>query len=109
MNFGILHESRLNEKRVCLTPRGATSLIKRGHKVFVESGAGVSSGFSDQNYTNRGAQVVFSPEEIYGRSDVLLKILPVDEDCLKHMLVGQTVITFQHLSVSSPDVFEGTG
>jgi len=106
MNFGILHESRLNEKRVCLTPRGATSLIKRGHTVFVESGAGVSSGFSDQDYTNKGAQIVFSPEEILGRSDVLLKILPVDEACLNLMLDGQTVITFQHLSVSSPEVFK---
>ena len=107
MNFGILHESRLNEKRVCLTPRGATSLIKRGHTVFVESGAGILSGFSDQDYTNKGAQVVFSSEEIYGRSDVLLKILPVDEECLGLMLEGQTVITFQHLSVSSPAVFKG--
>ena len=107
MNFGILHESRLNEKRVCLTPRGATSLIKRGHEVFVESGAGVSSGFSDQDYTKKGAQIVFSQEEIYGRSDVLLKLLPIDEACLDHMLDGQTVLTFQHLTVSSPEVFKG--
>ena len=107
MNFGILHESRLNEKRVCLTPRGSTSLIKRGHTVFVESGAGKSSGFSDQDYSNKGAKVVFSSEEIYGRSDVLLKILPVNEECLDLMLEGQTVITFQHLSVSSPAVFKG--
>lgn len=107
MNFGILHESRLNEKRVCLTPRGATSLIKRGHSVYVETGAGVSSGFSDQDYIKRGAQVVFSSEEIYGRSDVLLKILPIDEACLDQMLDGQTVLTFQHLTVSSPEVFKG--
>jgi len=107
MNFGILHESRLNEKRVCLTPRGATSLIKRGHNVFVESGAGISSGFADQDYTNKGAQVLFSTEEIYGRSDVLLKILPVNEESLDLMIEGQTVFTFQHLSVSSPEVFKG--
>ncbi|MBT3228895.1 MAG: alanine dehydrogenase [Candidatus Marinimicrobia bacterium] len=106
MNFGILHESRLNEKRVCLTPRGATSLIKRGHSVFVESGAGVASGFTDQAYTNKGAQIVFSSEEIYGRSDILLKLLPVNEECLDQMLDGQTVLTFQHLSVSSPGVFK---
>ena len=72
MNFGILHESRLNEKRVCITPNGAKSLVKRGHTVFLESGAGVSSGFTDQHYLDKGAQVVFSHEEIYGRSDVLL-------------------------------------
>ena len=107
MNFGILHESRLNEKRVCLTPNGAKSLVKRGHTVFVESGAGDASGFSDQDYLNKGAQVVFSHEEIYGRSDVLLKILPVTEASLEYMREGQTVFTFQHLSVSSETVFKG--
>ena len=106
MNFGILHESRLNEKRVCLTPNGAMSLVKRGHTVFVESGAGVASGFSDQDYIDRGTQVVFSHEEIYGRSDVLLKLLPLTEESLAMMLEGQTVFTFQHLSVSSPEVFQ---
>ncbi len=107
MNFGILHESRLNEKRVCLTPNGAKSLSKRGHTVFVESGAGDASGFTDQDYLNKGAQIVFSHEEIYGRSDVLLKILPIDEESLGFMLEGQTVFSFQHLTVSSPEVFKG--
>jgi len=107
MNFGILHESRLNEKRVCLTPNGAKSLLKRGHTVFLETGAGLASGFNDQDYVSKGAQIVFSQEEIYGRSDVLLKILPVNEESLGHMREGQTVFTFQHLSVSSPDVFSG--
>lgn len=107
MNFGILHESRLNEKRVCLTPNGAKSLIKRGHTVFVQSGAGDKSGFSDQHYLDKGAQIVFSPEEIYGRSDVLLKILPLTEASLDQMVDGQTVFTFQHLTMSSPEVFKG--
>jgi len=106
MNFGILHESRLNEKRVCITPNGAKSLIKRGHAVFVESGAGDASGFSDQHYMDKGSQIVFDHEEIYGRSDVLLKVLPITEESLKFLREGQTVLTFQHLTVSSPDVFK---
>ena len=107
MNFGVLHENRLSEKRVCLTPNGAKSLINRGQTVFVETGAGESSGFSDQHYLNKGAQIVFDHEEVYGRSDVLLRILPITEGSLKHMRDGQTVFTFQHLSVSSPVVFHG--
>ncbi|MEA3288277.1 MAG: alanine dehydrogenase [Candidatus Marinimicrobia bacterium] len=107
MNFGILHESRLNEKRVCVTPNGAKSLIKRGHTVFVESGAGDASGFSDQHYLERGAQLVFDHEELYGRSDVLLKVLPVTAESLECMQQGQTVFSFQHLSVSSEQVFKG--
>mgnify|MGYP002725472565 CR=1 FL=1 len=105
MNFGILHESRLSENRVCLTPNGAKSLIKRGQSVFVESGAGEASGFSDQNYIEKGAQIVFSHEEIYGRSDVLLKILPITESSLDYMVERQTVFTFQHLTTSSSKVF----
>jgi len=107
MNFGILHESRLNEKRVCLTPNGAKALLKRGHTVYVESSAGDASGFTDQHYLDQGAQIVYSHEEIYGRSDVLLKILPVTEASLGHMHAGQTVFTFQHLTVSNPRVFKG--
>jgi len=107
MNFGILHEVTLNEKRVCLTPNGAASLIKRGQTVIVESGAGLASGFPDQQYLDKGAQIVFNAEEVFGRSEILLKVLPVDEACLDNMLEGQTVLTFQHLSVSSPKIFEG--
>jgi alanine dehydrogenase len=107
MNFGILHENRLSEKRVCLTPNGAKSLINRGHDVYVESGAGVASGFSDQHYLDKGAQIIFDHEEIYGRSDVLLRILPITEGSIRHMREGQTVFTFQHLAVSSPAVFQG--
>ncbi len=107
MNFGVVHENRLNEKRVCLTPNGAKSLIKRGHTVLVESGAGDASGFPDQDYLEKGAQIVFSHEEIYGRSDVLLKILPLTEESIEHMVEGQTVFSFQHLAVSSQQVFQG--
>ncbi|MCF7822645.1 MAG: alanine dehydrogenase [Candidatus Marinimicrobia bacterium] len=107
MNFGILHETNLNEKRVCLTPNGAHSLIKRGQDVIVQSGAGVASGFPDQQYLDKGAHIVFDAEEVYRRSDILLKVLPLDHEALENMVEGQTVLTFQHLSVSSPQVFAG--
>jgi len=107
MNFGILHEVSLNEKRVCLTPNGALSLTKRGHTVILESGAGLASGFPDQQYLDKGAQLVFNPEEVYGRSEILLKVLPLDVASLDNMIEGQTVFTFQHLSVSSPAIFDG--
>ncbi len=107
MNFGVLRESHLNEKRVCLTPNGASSIVKRGHTVLFEAGAGEAAGFSDQQYLDRGAQVVYNHEEIFGRSDVLLTVLPLTEESLAHMVEGQTVFTFQHLTTSSPKVFEG--
>ncbi|OIO66006.1 MAG: hypothetical protein AUJ47_02045 [Candidatus Marinimicrobia bacterium CG1_02_48_14] len=107
MNFGIVHETRLNEKRVALTPNGSAVLIRAGHKVYLESGAGLACGWTDQHYENQGVQVIFSHEEIYGRADVLLKILPVVAKNLQYILEGQTIISFQHLTVSSPEVYFG--
>jgi len=105
MNFGIFHETRLSEKRVCLTPGAAKSLVQSGHAVYVESGAGEACGFSDQEYSNQGVRVVFDHEELYGRSDVLLKILPLDEDSLEFLREGQTILAFHHLSVTTPRIF----
>ncbi len=106
MNFGIVHETRLNEKRVCLTPSGSAALIEKGHEVFIESGAGEASGFSDEQYRKKGVQVVYSHDEIYGRSDVVLKILPMTLEALNFLRGGQTVITFQHMAISDITLVE---
>lgn len=106
MNFGIPHETRLNEKRVSLTPQAAKSLVQEGHAVYVETGAGDACGFTDQHYSNVGASVVFSHEEVYGRADVLIKLLPVSKESLEFIQEGQTIIGFHHLSASSAEIYK---
>jgi alanine dehydrogenase len=108
MEFGIPKEVRTlqSEMRVGLTPAGVLDLVRRGHTVYVEKGAGRGSGFDDEVYRNHGAQIVYSAAEVYGRSDTVVKVSrPMQEE---HQLfrLGQTIFSFLHLQVASHDLFD---
>lgn len=103
MEFGIPKEVRDLEARVGLTPNGVASLIRAGHTVYVEKNAGAAAGFDDESYRRNGAQVVYSPAELYGRSDVIVKVTRPTAQEHKLFRSGQTLICFLHLSVASPD------
>lgn len=104
MEFGIPKEVRDLEARVGLTPNGVASLTRLGHTVYVEKNAGATAGFDDESYRRNGAQVVYSPAEVYGRSDVVVKVTRPTADEHKLFRTGQTLISFLHLSVASPDL-----
>ncbi len=103
MEFGIPKEVRDLESRVGLTPAGVSSLVRRGHTVYVEKSAGVAAGFSDETYRHSGANIVYSAAEVYGRSDVVIKV--TRPTAAEHVLFrpGQTLIAFLHMAVASPD------
>jgi alanine dehydrogenase len=106
MEFGVPREIRDLESRVGLSPAGVFALTSAGHAVYVETGAGQSAGFSDENYREAGGHIVYSASEAYGRADVVVKITrPTAEE---HALFrpGQTIFSFLHLPVSSPDLLE---
>lgn len=106
MEFGIPKEVRDLESRVGLTPAGVSSLVDHGHTVYVEKNAGVAAGFSDETYRHSGAHVVYSPAEVYGRADVIVKV--TRPTASEHSLFrsGQILIAFLHLAVASPDFLE---
>ncbi len=106
MEFGVPKEVRDLEMRVGLTPAGALALVQAGHTVYVERRAGAGAGFSDEHYRLAGAQIVYTAAEAYGRADVVAKVTrPAAQE---HLLFrhGQTICSFLHLSVSSPDLLE---
>lgn len=108
MEFGVPKEVRdlQSEARVGLTPGGVKGLVRAGHTVYVEKGAGDGAGFEDEAYRKSGAQIVYSAVEVYGRSDIVVKVArPVQQE---HRLFrpGQTIFSFLHLQVASPDLFE---
>ena len=74
MNIGIPKERRSFEYRVGLHPSGVKMLTKRGHTCYVEHDAGSAAGFSDLEYEQAGARVVYTPHEVFGRADLLLKV-----------------------------------
>ena len=106
MDFGVPREVRDLESRVGLSPAGVSTLASAGHTIYVETGAGLGAGFSDENYREAGAHIVYSAQEAYGRADVVAKV--TRPTAAEHALFrpGQTIFSFLHLPVSSPDLLE---
>ena len=103
ITFGLVRETLPRERRVALTPHGAEALIAEGHAVLVESGAGVKSGFDDDDYKAVGSTICMSPREVVSSAAVLLKIHgPTrQEDGL--LAEGGTITGFLHLSSGRAD------
>jgi alanine dehydrogenase len=80
MNIGIPKERRPFEFRVGLSPAGVEILCSNGHFIFVEHEAGFGSGFTDEEYEQAGAHIVYSTDEVYGRADLVLKVARPTED-----------------------------
>ena len=103
MNIGIPKERRPFEFRVGLTPAAVQMLAEDGHLCYVEHNAGVGAGFSDQEYELAGARVVYTPHEVFGRADLLLKVArPIYEE-LEWLRPGTTIMGLLHLSSSRLD------
>jgi alanine dehydrogenase len=102
MNIAIPKEISFEENRVAVTPAGVYELTREGHKVYVESGCGVSSGFSDQDYLKVGGEIVYSHEEVFGRADTIIKVEPPTEDEAKMMVEEQTLFSLLHLGMRTP-------
>jgi alanine dehydrogenase len=103
MNVGIPRERRPFEFRVGLPPAGVNLFCKFGHKVYVESGAGEGAGFSDEDYTQAGASIVYTPDEAFGRADLVLKFSrPLHEELLLFRQ-GTTFAGFLHLAAARQD------
>lgn len=107
MNIGLAKEHRQNESRVALTPTGVQILTKHGHVVYVEKDAGTPSGFLNEDYVRAGGQIVYSTEEVYGRSDLLLKILPLAPSDLNYVQEGQIIGSAMHLTIAPKELVMG--
>lgn len=103
MNISIPKERRDSEFRVGLTPAGVELLCRAGHTCYVEHDAGIGSGFSDYDYQQAGARIVYQGEEAYGRADLLLKVSRPTVQEFEWMRPGQIIMGFLHLAAASPD------
>lgn len=103
MYIGIPKESRPFEYRVGLSPAGVEILSHLGHQVFVEHEAGASAGFKDQDYEKAGGRIVFSPQEVFGRADFLLKVSRPIKQEMEWINDGAILAGFLHLASASQD------
>lgn len=103
MNIGIPKERRPFEFRVGLSPAGVEILSQQGHQVYVEHEAGVGVGFDDHQFEKAGARIVYSPEEVFGRTDLLLKVARPLKDELDWLRPGCAIAGLLHLSSARRD------
>jgi alanine dehydrogenase len=106
MIVGIPKESMRDERRVAITPAGAFSLAKAGHTVIVQVDAGRGSGFSNEAYREAGATIAFSPEEVFARADLLMKVMPLTVAECNWISEHKAVLSSVHFGAADPKVHE---
>ena len=90
--IGLPRETSLQENRIGLTPEAVQHLVSAGHEVVMEAGAGEPSKYADHAYSEAGAQIAYSTEEVY-KADVLLKVAPPTLDEIELLHPNQTLIS----------------
>ncbi|AMG82411.1 MULTISPECIES: alanine dehydrogenase [Microbacterium] len=102
MKIGVPTEVKNNENRVALTPAGADRLVREGHRVLVQSGAGVGSSIDDDAYRAAGAEIVATAADAWGEADLLIKVKePVAEE-YGFLRPDLTLFTYLHLAADRP-------
>ena len=98
MIIGIPKEIKKQEYRVALPPSAAYQLVKRGHQVLVEQGAGIGSGFPDEEYALAGATMVKSPAAVFDRAELIVKVKEPQPSEIAMLRPGQVLFTYLHLA-----------
>ncbi|HEX8546247.1 MAG TPA: alanine dehydrogenase [Cytophagaceae bacterium] len=102
--IGIPKESEELENRVCLTPEAVALLINNGHEVVVETNAGRNAKYTDNDYSEAGAKISYSTEEVF-QSDIILKIDPPTIEEIGYMKFGKTLISALQTAKLTPEYF----
>ncbi|MBO1625310.1 alanine dehydrogenase [Bacillus arachidis] len=97
MRIGIPTEIKNNENRVAMTPAGAVHLVHNGHDVFVQKGAGLGSGFTDEEYVQAGAKLVETAEEAWNQEMVMKVKEPIESE-YGYFREGLILFTYLHLA-----------
>ena len=100
--IGLPKEISLQENRITLTPDAVALLVNNGHEIWLENKAGMGSKFTDQQYSEAGAKIVYSPQEVY-KANFILKIEPPTAEEIEFMRPGQTLISAIQLGHLDPE------
>ena len=98
MIVGVPKEIKRDEYRVGILPVGVEELTRSGHKVLVETGAGLGSGLADHDYLMAGAEMVAGPEAVYGQADLVLKVKEPQPSEIPLLRKGQGVFCYFHFA-----------
>src|SRR5574344_2919271 len=102
MIIGIPTEIKDNENRVGMTPAGVSELVKRGHVVYIQQGAGINSGFPDDEYTSVGAKILPTIADVYKIAEMIIKVKEPIEPEYKLIKKDQLLFTYFHFASDEP-------
>ena len=108
LTIGIPKETSLQEKRVALVPEAVALLVAHGHEVLVESEAGMLSHFTDIDYSESGARIIYDRKKVF-QAALVLKVEPPSVEEVGLMSRGATLVSALQLSVQSEDLLEELG
>jgi alanine dehydrogenase len=100
MIIGVPKEIKTNENRVALVPAGAELLVAKGHSVYVERGAGLGSGFSDEQFVTAGARILETADEVWAKADMITKVKEPIAVEWPRMRKGQVIYTYFHFAAA---------
>ena len=98
MTVGVPKEVKVQEHRVAMIPASAAELVKRGHTVVVEAGAGVGSSYYDEEYQAAGAEIVPKPAAVFERADLIVKVKEPQPEEVAMLQEQHTLFTYLHLA-----------
>jgi alanine dehydrogenase len=104
LTIGIPKETSFQERRVALVPESVALLVNNGHEVVVETNAGKESNFQDHDYSEAGARIVYSAEDVF-KSEIILKVAPPSMKEIDMMPGRQTLVSAIHLPVQKVETF----
>lgn len=104
--IGIPKEVSFQENRIALTPLSVALLVNNGHDIIMESNAGQAANFSDKDYSEQGAQIVYDGKQVYDAADIIIKIAPPTLKEVELMKPGQILISTLQLSTLKADCLQ---
>lgn len=103
--IGIPKETSFNENRIALTPEAVGVLIANGHEVVIEADAGKGSNYSDRDYSEVGARIVYDRKEVFN-AHILVKSAPVSEEDCELLKPNTTIISPIHMAIIRKEILE---
>ena len=100
MIIGVPKEIKLQEHRIGLTPDSVNALSNKGHEVLVQDNGGFEAGFSNDDYKNAGAKIIEKPEEIFIKSEIIVKVKEPQMNEVKMIRENQIIYTYLHLAAA---------
>ena len=100
MIIGVPKEIKLQEHRIGLTPESVKILTEKKHEVLVENNGGFEAGFTNEDYLKSGAKIINTPNEIFKKSDLIVKVKAPQMNEFKMIREGQIIYTYLHLAAA---------